>query len=1626
VPNGTFVGTVPVRESPAEGRRGTVLYEDDRKRVSRVEDPDGVLIRKEYLGPLAAPRRRTEAVLLERLAGVPGVPCLAPGGGPDALLMRGADGVPLSQLLPGGLEPALVTGFARRLVTIVGAVHERGILHKNLNPDTILLHGPERRPLIVDFDSATTFAEGRPGAAPHRGVVAALGYLAPERTGRTGQPVDHRADLYAVGAVLYALVAGRPPVEGDDELRLVRDLLVRVPPALCALNPQVPPALSDIVARLLEKEPDRRYQSAEGLARDLAAVAERPGQRFPLGAWDFPPRLVAPSRPVGRDREIAALRTAFHRALEGTARAVLLAGAPGVGKSSLVDALRPEVVTRDGWFVVGKSDQFRQDAGEGAGQQAVRAVGRHLLAENETELAATRRHLLAVLGPNTGLVTGALPEFALLLGPGHETVTTDPVEAELRLRQALLDVLRVVVSPARPLVLVVDDLQWADPATFGLVDAILTGPPLPGLLVVGAFRGPDTDPAHPLTAMLQRWQHLGVAPPPLRLENLPPTGLGALITELLRLPADRAAALAGTVREWTAGNPYDTLELINTLRRDDALVLGTHGWTWDDRAIRRVVSRGDVVTLLRERIDLTGAPARALLQAMACLGGDVPLDVLAAAVGTDPPDTGTVLERLTPPLEDGLLVLDRDGGPDGDRVRFRHDRVHQAAYASVDPDRRGALHLALARSLARHPARRLEAAEQYLAASPTDTSPQETLAMIALYRAAATNAWRISNHTTAERYLAAAAERWDTLGIADDDPVLIDLDIERHAALHGLGRLDEADAVYASLRRRGPDPVTLEPAAGIQISSLTQRNAHADAIALGLDLLARLGLPVPGPDFPATLPARRAALAEWAAHLDLAEDLARPEDGSPVVRATQRLFNRLLPTAFFVGDRITLAWIVLESQRMWVENGPSGVLAANLTIVGPMATAAMNDHRIGYTVGRHVLAVAEARGWEPDTSVLRHRFALHLQSWAEPLENCVGQARLAREGLLRGGDLQMASHTCITLLPARLDSGESVPAYLTEIDAAVALATRTGNRHNIQFAAGHRQLSRALTGRGTGFDDSEVAGNPLATATWHICAAVGAAILDDPEALERHTAAAAELAPFVPGYPNVQLRFLRALVLARREPTQECDRHLDWLTARAAEAPANVAHLAALVRAERAHTAGDFRTALAAFDEAAREVGPRGRPWHHALIAERAGLFHLAHDLPQTGLRWLAEARDRYLAWGADAAVRRLEEHHDLPRAAVPAAAVDRDGGDTEADRIDMLAILRASQVLSSETNLDRLHTAIAEQLTALTGATQVLVALRNDDTREWFLLSAPSTGEKAVPVEDAGRRGLLPITAFRYAERTREPLLVEDATRDDRFARDGYVAGLGRCSLLVVPVLHQGATRAVLMLANSQGSGAFTADRLDAVKLITGQLIVSLGNAVLYGSLEERVADRTEALAAANRQLEILSGTDALTGLANRRRFTQVLESEWNRALRTGAPLGLVLFDVDHFKRYNDHYGHIAGDECLRRVAATLAAGTRTATDVVCRFGGEEFAIVLPDADRVGATALGERARAAVAALALPHGAADAGIVTVSVGAAAVVPRRQDAPEDLLGRADSALYVAKEDGRDRVRCAGP
>jgi serine/threonine protein kinase len=335
-----------------------VLYESQRTRIIRRPARSGrpASVVKEYVGPGAQRRLRHEESILRRLTGAAGIRGLVSGAPPPGcLLLADVDAVPLAEITKP-LPVADLVRYGGRLAAGVAAMHRRGVVHRDINPSNVLL-STDGSIWLVDFELATTFAEVRPGFTNLSEIAGAFPYLAPEQTGRTAFPVDERADLYALGATLYELATGEPPFGTTDPLRLSHDHLARMPTSPGRRNPAISSDLSDVILHLLEKEPDRRYQTAEGLQRDLAQVGGAAPHDGPLvaGAQDFPRRLRPPSRLAGRDADIALLDEALTDAVKGGRRGIMITGPAGVGKSALIDDLRPIVTTRGGWFVSGNS-----------------------------------------------------------------------------------------------------------------------------------------------------------------------------------------------------------------------------------------------------------------------------------------------------------------------------------------------------------------------------------------------------------------------------------------------------------------------------------------------------------------------------------------------------------------------------------------------------------------------------------------------------------------------------------------------------------------------------------------------------------------------------------------------------------------------------------------------------------------------------------------------------------------------------------------------------------------------------------------------------------------------------------------------------------------------------------------------------------------------------------------------------------------------------------------------------------------------------------------------------------------------------------------------------------------------
>src|SRR6185437_8508443 len=280
--------------------------------------------------------------------------------GRPALIVEDVGGVSLRALLNGPMPLSRFLPIAKKLAEALAGVHGAGIVHKDVNPNNVVVNEASGAVRLIDFGIASRLPRETQDAKSPSQLEGTIAYISPEQTGRMNRSVDHRTDLYSLGVTFYEMLSGAPPFRANDAMELVHSHIAKLPVPLGELLLGLPLALDSIVSKLLAKTPEQRYQSAFGLLHDLRALEEG-GASFSLGARDASPRLSIPQRLFGRDADVRLLSDAFERVTSGGSELVLVTGYSGIGKTSLVSELHRPVTLARGYFLAGKFDQLKRD-----------------------------------------------------------------------------------------------------------------------------------------------------------------------------------------------------------------------------------------------------------------------------------------------------------------------------------------------------------------------------------------------------------------------------------------------------------------------------------------------------------------------------------------------------------------------------------------------------------------------------------------------------------------------------------------------------------------------------------------------------------------------------------------------------------------------------------------------------------------------------------------------------------------------------------------------------------------------------------------------------------------------------------------------------------------------------------------------------------------------------------------------------------------------------------------------------------------------------------------------------------------------------------------------------------------
>ena len=394
---------------------------------------------------------------------------------------------------------------------------------------------------VIDFGIASVMQqESVSHLATDDTLVGTLAYISPEQTGRMNRSVDYRTDLYSLGVILYELFTGQLPFESSDVLELIHDHIARQPRPPHEIEPVIPGPVSDIVLRLLAKNAEDRYQTAHGLLADLKSCFDqwqRKGriEPFELGGDDFTGRLQIPQKLYGRQAEIEHLQTILDRAVTEQAQLLLVAGYSGVGKTSLVHEIQKDVIAKQGIYIEGKFDQLQRTLPYSAWEQAFTQLVDNWLAESETSLAGWRDSILDALGDHGQVLIDIIPALERVIGPQPDVPQLGGIENQNRINHFFNRFISCLATPEHPLVVFLDDLQWIDPASLNLIEALFAGQSTSRLLVIGAYRSNEVDAAHPLAVSQDRMQAESDRVTVITLGDLPTEDTNQLLADSLQL-----------------------------------------------------------------------------------------------------------------------------------------------------------------------------------------------------------------------------------------------------------------------------------------------------------------------------------------------------------------------------------------------------------------------------------------------------------------------------------------------------------------------------------------------------------------------------------------------------------------------------------------------------------------------------------------------------------------------------------------------------------------------------------------------------------------------------------------------------------------------------------------------------------------------------------------------------------------------------------------------------------------------------------------------------------------------------------------------------------------------------------
>ncbi|MEG3919598.1 AAA family ATPase [Microcoleus sp. T3_A4] len=1408
--------------------------------------------------------------------------------------------LPLAEFLP----------LAIQLTDIIHYLYQKRVIHKDIKPANILINPDTKQIQLIDFSIASLLPRETQEIQNPNILEGTLAYLSPEQTGRMNRGIDYRSDFYSLGVTFYELLTGKLPFISDDPMKLVHCHLAKQSKPSHHINPEIPPILSQIISKLMAKNAENRYQSALGLKHDLEICLvqlQKTAQieSFELGKRDINDRFTIPEKLYGREKEVNHLLAAFERVSTGSTEMMLVAGFSGIGKTAVVNEVHKPIVRQRGYFIKGKYDQFQRNIPFSAFVQAFRDLMGQLLSESDTQLQTWKTQILAAVGDNGQVLIDVIPELERIIGAQPPATELSGSAAQNRFNLLMEKFVQVFTSKEHPLVMFLDDLQWADSASLNLLQLLMreTG----YLLVLGAYRDNEVSPVHPFILTVDEIIKSGAIVKTITLQPLSQPDMNLLVADTLNCDLSLTQPLTKLVYQKTQGNPFFATQFLKALHDDKLISFNwdIRHWQCDIAQVKALAITDDVVEFMALQLQKLPPETQDVLKLAACIGAQFDLNTLVIVSEKSAAMTAKALWKV---MQEGLVIPTTKiykffTESESDEVfkasanptyRFLHDRVQQAAYSLIPDSQKKATHLKIGQLLQQNCAE-IEQEEKLFdvighlnRGIELITQPSEREALAKLNLAAGCKARNSTAYMAARVYLQTAIDLLTANCWQSQYELTLNLYVAAAEVAYLNADFDGMEEMAALVLKNAQTILDKIKIYEIQIVAQTAQSKTLEAIAVARDALWQLGVELPTEADEALIGKALQSLAGQLSGRKIEELIDLPVMSDPQTQAAMPILAMLFaPILQGIPGLVPLLSSTMVSLSLQFGNAPASTVG--YAIHGLVLSAFLGEAKTGYSFGKLAMSLLDRVNSREFKCITHNMFGAFIQHHQNAMRAGIPTLK---EGFIAGmetGDFLNAGYNIATYSYINFYSGVELDTWEPEL--AVYSATlaqvkqysaRTYLHMELQMLQNLREvrtLSDCLIGEA--YDETVMIPKHYqerefsAIALIYVYKLLLAYSFGNYPAALNYISSAKECVMALSGLVHVPIfHFYAALTHLALFPTNpeieqadilaSVEIHQTTLHQWAQNAPMNHLHKWYLVEAERQRVLGNKADALEMYDRAISLAKENLFLNEEALANELAAKFYLEWGKEKVAQAYMIEAYYCYARWGAKAKIDDLEKRYPrllgiiLQQAqsfssfketiARGTITYNTNSSSSNSEFLDVPTLIQASQAISGEIELDQLLTTLLKIAIANAGATKCVLLLKQKQYLQVAALVAEGQEPKLLPSIPLESSQDVAISLVNTVKRSLKPLVIVDARVSSQVASDRYIEQHQPISVLCMPILNQGQLIGVLYLENNLTVGAFTSDRIEVLNLLASQAAISLENARLYQESQQAFTDLKQA----------------------------------------------------------------------------------------------------------------------------------------------------------------------------------